>query len=283
MTSTAFGVTSSSAPLQRALLVRPTATGDFSGAGWRPPQADLLAAQHEAFAGLLAHLGVDVTVIDAPDGMVDACFAYDPVLVSGAGQVVFRMAKPHRNGEPALVAAALEAMGVPVVGTLTGTATADGGDLCWLDERTLAAGRGYRTNAEAHRQLAELLAPEGIAVERFDLPHDRGRAHVLHLMSVISPVAPDLAVVFEPMCPVPLLEALVERGIARVCVDPDEYETLGCNVLPVRPGVVVLAEGNPTTTARLAAAGCEVHTYAASELSKGDGGPTCLTRPVLRG
>lgn len=279
----AFGVRSSWATLRRALVVRPTWIGGFAGAGWREPDRALLVHQHECFAELLTGLGVDVTVVAAPDGMVDAVFAYDPVLVTARGTVVLRMAKPVRRDEPALLAGHLRALGVPVIGELTGDAVADGGDLCWLDDRTLAAGRGYRTNAEAHRQLAAILAAEGVTLERFDLPHHQGPGHVLHLMSVVSPVAPDLAVVFPPLAPVPLLEALADRGIRTLAVPEEEYATLGTNVLAVRPGVVVVADGNPRTAALLAGAGCEVHPYAASELNKGDGGPTCLTRPIWRG
>ena len=132
---------------------------------------------------------------------------------------------------------------MPILGRLYGPAQADGGDLCWLDERTLIAGRGYRTNAEAHRQLAELVAADGAELLRADLPHDRGAAHVLHLLSVVSPVADDLAVVYEPLAPVPLLEELDARGVRRILVDPGEYETLGSNVLAVRPGVVVVVDG----------------------------------------
>jgi N-dimethylarginine dimethylaminohydrolase len=170
-----------------------------------------------------------------------------------------------------------------VLGRLTGPATADGGDMFWLDESTLAVGRGYRTNAEAHRQLAALLAPEGVTVERADLPHHLGAAHVMHLMSVVSPVAPDLAVVFEPLAPVPLLELLADRGYRTLPAHPDELDDQGCNVLAVRPGVVVMADSAPRTRSTLEKAGVEVHTYAASQVNKGDGGPTCLTRPLLRG
>ncbi len=216
------------------------------------------------------------------EGLVDACYVYDPVLVTGAGTVVLRSAKAVRAGEAAPLATDLEALGVPVVARLEEPARADGGDMLWLDERTLLAGRGYRTNAQAHRQLAAVLAGEGVALERCDLPHDRGPEHLLHLMSVVSPVAGDLAVVFEPLAPVPLLEELRARGVRWVAVEPEEYDTLGCNVLAVRPGVVVMAAGNPRTRRALEVEGCEVHVYEASELSKGDGGPTCLTRPLLR-
>lgn len=277
-----FGVRSMTAPLRRVLVVRPTTTGDFDAAGWRAPDADALLRQHEQFTDVLAGLGVDVTVAEAPEGLVDACFAYDPVFVTGAGAIELRAAKPARRDEPAFLVAEVEKAGVPVLGRLTGAATADGGDMFWLDETTLAVGRGYRTNAAAHAQLADLLAGEGVTVERADLPHHLGAAHVLHLMSVVSPVAPELAVVFEPLAPVPLLELLADRGYRTVACEPDEWADQGCNVLAVRPGVVVMADSAPRTAEALSRAGVEVHTYAASELNKGDGGPTCLTRPLHR-
>jgi N-dimethylarginine dimethylaminohydrolase len=278
-----YGVTSMVAPLRRVLVRRPATAGDWAGAGWRTPDPAGLLRQHDAFCALLDGLGCEVVVAPAVDGLVDACFTYDPAFTIASGAILLRCPKPVRTAEPDALAPELEAAGVPVVGRLNGTAHADGGDLCWLDGRTLIAGRGYRTNAEAHRQLAELVAADGVELLRADLPHDRGAAHVLHLLSVVSPVADDLAVVFEPLAPVPLLEELDARGVRRILVDPEEYETLGSNVLAVRPGVVVVADGNPRTRRALEAAGCEVHAYDGSELSlKGDGGPTCLTRPLLR-
>jgi N-dimethylarginine dimethylaminohydrolase len=277
-----FGVRSMVAPLRRVLVVRPTAVGDFGSAGWRPPETGLLAGEHEEFCALLAGLGVEVTVAEAPQGLVDACFAYDSVFVVGSGAIALRMAKPARQGEPDFLAPEVERAGVPLIGRLTAPATADGGDMCWLDESTLAVGRGYRTNAAAHEQLAALLAAEGVTVARADLSHHKGAAHVMHLMSVVSPVTEDLAVVFEPLAPVPLLEMLAERGYRTVGCDPDEFETQGCNVLAVRPGVVVMTDENPVTRRALETAGVEVHTYRATEINKGDGGPTCLTRPLLR-
>jgi N-dimethylarginine dimethylaminohydrolase len=283
MTSAAFGVRSMSADLRRVLVVRPTTTGDFAGAGWRTPDGDELLREHEVFVELLAGLGVEVARAEAPAGSVDACFAYDPVFVTGAGAIELRMAKPARRHEPAFLAAEVEKAGVPVVARLSGPATADGGDMCWLDDTTLAVGRSYRTNAAAHLQLAEILGREGVTVERADLPHHLGAGHVMHLMSVVSPVAPDLAVVFEPLAPVPLLELLADRGYRTVPADPDEVDEQGCNVLAVRPGVVVMTDSAPRTRAALERAGVEVHTYAATQVNKGDGGPTCLTRPLLRG
>jgi dimethylargininase len=276
------GVRSMVARLERVLVVRPTLSGDFAGAGWRPPDTGALQRQHESFVELLDGLGVEVVVAEAPEGMVDACFAYDPVFVTGAGAIELRMAKPARKGEPAFLAAEVEKAGVPVIGRLTSAATADGGDMFWLDETTLAVGRSYRTNAAAHQQLGEILAREGVTVERTDLPHHHGAAHVMHLMSVVSPVADDLAVVFAPLAPVPLLEMLAERGYRTVACDPDEFDLQGCNILAVQPGVVLMADSAPRTRSALERAGVDVTAYAASETNKGDGGPTCLTRPLLR-
>ena len=279
----AFGVRSMYAPLRRVLVRRPSVAGDFEGAAWRAPDPVLLARQHEAFGQLLTDLGCEVQVAPAVDGLVDATYVRDPGLVTGAGAVLFQMAKPVRAAEPAHLGAALQASGVPVVARLTGDARADGGDFIWLDEHTMLAGRSYRTNAEGLRQLTEVFAAEGTDLSSVDLPHDRGPGHVLHLMSLISPVAGEMAVVYPPLAPVALMQMLAERGIRVVPVDADEYETMGCNVLAVQPRLVVMVNGNPRTRAALEAAGCEVHEYDGSEISvKGDGGPTCLTAPIWR-
>ena len=279
----AFGVRSMSAPLRRVLLRRPAITGDFAAAGWRVPDPGSLARQHEAFGQLLADLGCHVEIAPPAEGLVNATYVRDPGLVTGAGAVLFQMSKPARVAEPGLLGAALTAAGVPVVAQLTGAARADGGDFIWLDERTMMAGRSYRTNAEGLRQVAQALAAEGASLETVDLPHDRGPAHVLHLMSLISPVADDLAVVYPPLAPVALMQTLAERGIRVVSVDAEEYETMGCNVLAVEPRRVIMLTGNPRTRAALESAGCEVHGYEGSDISlNGDGGPTCLTGPIWR-
>jgi N-dimethylarginine dimethylaminohydrolase len=208
---------------------------------------------------------------------------HDPVLLTGAGAIPLRMRKPIRSTEPDLMAAELERLGVPVLGRLPDGAWADGGDRFWLDDRTMAIGLGYRTNAAGAAAVAELVAPEGIEVVTYDLPHDAGPDHVLHLQSLISAIALDLLVVYEPLMPVRLLEDLRQRGYDWIAVAPDEYLAMGCNVLCVRPGVVVMADGADTLRDRIEARGVTVHTYDGSELSlKGDGGPTCLTCPILR-
>ena len=286
MTSSAqaFGVRSMVAPLHRVAVRPPSPRGDYAAAHWsQPVDLELLQQQHSRFVSLLQRLGCQVEVLDRVDDMPDACFVYDPAFVVPTGVIEFRGAKAARAGEPPLLTAQLEDLGIPVVGRLTAPATADGGDMFWLDEDTLAIGRGYRTNQAAHDQIRAILEPLGITVETFDLPHDLGPEYCLHLMSVVSPVRENLAVVYERLAPVALLQALAARGIEMVPVPEEDYLSLGCNILAVAPSVVVMAEGNDATAKALRHHGVEVHLYAASEINKGEGGPTCLTRPILRG
>ncbi len=279
-----YGVNSMVAPLTRVAVRPPSLRGDYAVAHWAQPlDGDLLLEQHAAFVALLEKLGCGVEVLPPTDDMPDACFTYDPAFVVPSGVVELRGAKAVRAGEPPLLTADLEALGVPVIGRLSGEATADGGDMFWLDPSTLAVGRSYRTNQAAIDQLRPMLAADGVSIEVFDLPHDLGPEFCLHLMSVISPVREDLAVVFERLAPVALLQALAARGIDYVCVPDEDYLSLGCNVLTVRPGVVIMAKGNDATAALLRNRGVEVHFYEASEINKGEGGPTCLTRPIKRG
>ena len=278
------GVRSETAALRRVVTATPTTVGDFAGAGWRTPDAGLLLQQHVAFRELLSRLGVDVVNAPAHEGLVDYTFVHDSCFVVGSGFVELNMRKPARSPEPPVLAGFLrDEVGVPQIATISGDARVDGGDMFWLDDHTLAIGRGYRTNAAAVEQMRAALAPEGAQVVDFDLPAWRGPDHVLHLMSVVSLVSDSLALTYPPLAPVALLEALEARGISTIEVDDEDFENQGCNVLAIRPGVIVMTDATPRTQARAEAAGIEVHTYAASEINKGDGGPTCLTRPVQRG
>ena len=279
---TDFGVTSMTTNLRRVAVRPPSARGDYEVAHWAQPlDMSLLVDQHAAFVELLAELGCEIDVLDPVDDMPDAIFTYDPCFVVGNGFIEFQGAKQARAGEPPLLAAELEARGIPRIGRLSGDATADGGDFFWLDDSTLAVGRSYRTNDEAIEQVRSMLGPE-VSIEAFDLPHDQGPEFCLHLMSVVSPIRDDLAVVYERLAPVRLLEALRSRGVELLALPDEDYGSLGCNVLTVRPGVAVIASGNDATVQLLRNHGVEVHVYEASEISKGEGGPTCLTRPLLR-
>jgi N-dimethylarginine dimethylaminohydrolase len=279
-----YGVTSMIAPLRRVLVRRPATSGDWEGAAWRTPDPELLARHHEDFCALLAELGPEVEVAAALDGQVDAVYAHDPMVMTARGGIALQMAKPARAREPAHAAEELERLGIPVLGTLSGDAYADGGDRYWLDDRTMAVGLGYRTNRAGADALARLVEPEGVTVETYDMPHDEGPGHVLHLQSFLSGVAEGLCVIYEPLAPVRLLQDLRARGTDWIAIDRDSYIAMGCNVLAIRPGVVVMVDAAPAVRRALERRGVEVHVYDGSELSlKGDGGPTCLTQPLLRG
>ena len=207
---------------------------------------------------------------------------HDPLIISGRGGIPLNMAKPARMKEPGHAAEEFERLDIPVIGTLDGDAYADGGDRFWLDDTTAAIGLGYRTNRKGAQALQALLEPEGIHVETYDMPHDQGPAHVLHLQSFLSAATEDLFVVYEPLAPVRLLQDISERGIEWIAIDEDSYHAMGCNILAVRPGVVVMVDGVPEVRRALEQRGVEVHAYDGSDLSlKGDGGPTCLTAPLL--
>ncbi len=278
-----YGVRSATATLQRVAVRPPSSRGDFAAAHWSQPlDRDLLQRQHAEFVALLEQLNCNVEVLAAEDDMCDSCFVYDPAFVIRQGVLELRSAKAVRAGEPPLLSAQLAALGIPTIARLEGPATADGGDMFWLDEHTLAIGRSYRTNQAAIDQLRPVLAAEGATVDTFDLVHDLGPEYCLHLMSVISPVRDDLAVVYERLAPVALLQALHARGIEVLSLPEEDYTSLGCNILAVAPGVVVIARGNQATVKKLRDRGVDVHEYDASEINKGEGGPTCLTRPLLR-
>lgn len=214
---------------------------------------------------------------------LDSLYAHDPVKFTPKGAILLKSGKKLRQPEASIYKAFLQDKGISIIGELTGDAVADGGDIVWLDDRTLAVGRGYRTNDEAIRQLKEMTAEmvdEFIVVQ---LPHDLGEAECLHLMSFISMVDKDLAVVHSRLMPVFFRQLLVERGIQLVEVPKDEYDSLGCNVLALAPRVCVIPEGNTVTKQQLIQAGATVFEYKGHQISVlGTGGPTCLTCPVIR-
>ena len=282
-----FGAQSMTRPLRRVVVRRPDATfADADPAIWHyTARPDLAAAQreHDALVRILTAAGSEVIPHDAPvPGLADAIYVHDPVLITDRGAILMRMGKPLRRGEENALGRRLETAGVPIHYRLHGEAVAEAGDCLWLDPSTLAVGQGYRTNAEGLRQLREALGP-AIVIVPVQLPYFTGPDACLHLMSLISLVADDLAVVYPPLMPVPFWELLRERGMRILEVPEPEFATLGSNVLTLAPRHCVMLEGNPVTRARLEAAGCRVETYRGNEISlKAEGGPTCLTRPVLR-
>jgi N-dimethylarginine dimethylaminohydrolase len=282
---TRYGGQSATAPLRDVLVKRP---GPAFGAAYddpalgflHPVDLDVAQREHDAFSDLLTGLGVRVHRLSAESDLVDLTYTYDPLLITDRGAISLRPGKPTRRPEPAVVEAWTSAAGIPTVGRIEAPGTIEGGDAFWLRPDLFCIGRTLRTNDAGARQLAALVGGD---VRIFDLPYWRGSGELVHLMSVISPVADDLAVIYLPLLPAGLWELLGELSIETIEVPDDEYPTLGCNVLTLRPGTVIMAAGNPVTQRALVAAGCEVHTYAATEIGiNGSGGPTCMTRSIWR-
>lgn len=279
--------------LQKVALRRPSesfVSDRKIDAEWRDlnyhSRPDLNAAmkEYEAFEALLRATGTEIVHLPQHDSLsLDAIYTRDSLVVTPRGIVKPRMGKPQRRKESDVNGAALERASLPVLGTIDGSGKVEGGDLVWIDNHTLLAGIGYRTNLEGTRQLQSLVGPD-VNVITFDLPYYKGPTDVFHLMSVVSPIDADLAVVYRPLMPVRLVEFLEERGFRFVDVPDDEFASMGCNVLALSPRSVVIVEGNPQTEQRLRDAGVSVHPYRGENISrKGEGGPTCLTRPLARG
>jgi len=281
----AFGGQSNIAPLRDALLKAPgpafgRAFDDPAHGFFHPVDLELAKRQHAAFADLLTSLGTRVHLLDAEVDSPDLLYAYDPLIITDRGAIPLRPGKPNRQVEPAAIEAWTLAHGIPTIGRIEGSGTIEGGDTFWLRPDLFLIGRTLRTNDEGARQLAALVGGD---VRVFDVPYYKGNADLVHLMSVIHPIADDLAVVRLPLLPVGLYRLLMDMRYRLIEVPDEEFDTLGCNVLVVRPGVVIAASGNPVVRRGLEAAGVEVHPYEASEIGvNGSGGPTCMTRPILR-
>lgn len=239
-------------------------------------------AEYDAFAEAVTEAGAEIDWLPSGEGLLlDSLYVRDASLVSPRGLVLCNMGKPARAAEPA-AAESLAATGLAIAGAVNGAGRIEGGDLIWLDAETCAVANGYRTNAAGIGQLRALLGPS-VHVEVAPLPHYKGPGDVFHLMSIVSPLDCDLALVYSPLMPVPFRDWLQERGLRLVEVPDEEFESIGCNVLALAPRRCLMLEGNPETRRRLEAAGCHVRVYAGQEISvKGQGGPTCLTRPLER-
>jgi len=269
----------------RRVLVRPPLAED--AAHWRKhgwsaaPDHAAAATEHEVLCGLLEDAGAEIVLSRHDPGNPDAIYVFDPVLVGPEEAVLLRPGKDVRRGEPAALAPVLEAAGVPIVGRIEKPALLEGGDTLWLDEQTLLVGIGYRTNEAAVSALEAVLP--GVEIVAFDLPHWNGSSEVLHLLSLMSPLDRDLALVYPRLAPVRLLRLLADRAISVLEVPDDELGSQGPNVLALGPRRALALEGSPETRRRMERAGVDVVLYHGDEISKkGDGGPTCLTRPLAR-
>ncbi len=246
------------------------------------PNYNKAVAEYDQFITLLQKLDMRIDFLPADERLtLDSLYVRDAAIVCHEGVILCNMGKPERKYEPAVARSAFADLGIPVVGEIEESGRLEGGDVVWLDDETVAVGRTYRTNDEGIDQLTSLVTEAEIIP--VDLPHYRGPADVFHLMSIFSPLDYDLALVYSRLMPISFREFLIEFGIQLIEVPENEFETMGCNVLAVAPRQCIMLKGNPQTKAILEQAGVRVWEMEGNEISvKGQGGPTCLTRPLVR-
>jgi N-dimethylarginine dimethylaminohydrolase len=245
---------------------------------------DTAVKEYTYFEKALTQLGATLYYFDADNTVnMDAIYCRDASIATDKGMIICNMGKALRKNEPAAQKKAFEKMGIPILGVIEAPGTVEGGDVAWLDANTLAVGHTYRTNAIGIMQLTKLLQPLNVQVITVDLPHYKGVDDVFHLMSIFSPIDTNKAVVYSPLMPITFRNLLISKGYQLIEVPDNEFETMGCNVLALAPSNCLMVSGNPITEKRIKDAGCIVTTYIGNEISvKGGGGPTCLTRPMLR-
>jgi len=285
----AYGGHSMIAPLRRVLVQRPARSADPATDAGRfnypnPPDNERAIAEHAAFVDLLQRAGVEVIVQDAaPEGELDAIFVYDSSYITDEGAILTRPGKEVRRPEVDLAEQVYQTLEIPIIGRIEEPGTLEGGDMCWLDESILAVGESYRSNPQGIDQLEVILEGFGVDVYRVPLPHWHGEDECLHLLSLISPVAEQTAIVYLPLLPVAFVQVLKRSGWTLIEVPDEEFATQGSNVLTIAPGKVLMLKDNPISRQRLEAHGIEVTVYTGDEISHNRaGGPTCLTRPILR-
>jgi dimethylargininase len=287
----AFGSQAMSARLARVLMRRPGKSllaADAAEWHYGPTfHGEKAITQYAKFASLVEKSGAEILWMeDAGDGLADSMFTHDPSLMTDEGAIILRMGKRLRVPEGKMHEDAYKDAGIPILGRIKAPGTVEGGDCVWVDARTLAIGRGIRSNQAGIEQMAEILKPLGVTVLGFDLPLWQGEEACLHLMSVISPLADDLALVHAPLLPAAFYQLLRERGIKLIVAPAEEFAAsngLNLNVLPTSPKHVIMVDGFPLTKAAMEVEGCVVETFEADALCIAcEGGPTCLTRPVLR-
>lgn len=286
MTSIPFGAQSMTAPLNHVLVKAP---GMAFGGGFNKPEfgfrhpVNLTTArrEHSAFVALLRSLGVTVHELVRENNSPDFIYQYDPALVTDRGAILLRSGKPNRRGEEDLQAKWYAKSDIPIIGRIEAPGTVDGGDVFWLRPDVVCIGRTLRTNQSGIDQLSSML--EG-TIHVFDMAYDAGELECLHLLSVISPITDEIVVVEPARLPSGLYRLLESMRTLMIAIPPEEIPSLACNVLVIRPGVVVMVEGNTQTQGFLEDQGIEVHTFGGTEICwNGSGGPTCLTRPIHRG
>jgi N-dimethylarginine dimethylaminohydrolase len=248
------------------------------------PDFEISLKDYDLFQSILRNNGIEIHYLPTDDiTSLDSIYTHDPCLVSNSGVILCSMGKDLRKKEPEMISNYFESLGIPIIGRISSPGKLEGGDIVWIDNRTVAVGVGYRSNLEGILQLKQILSDDIDEIIPVHLPHWTGPADCLHLMSNVSPIDKNLFLVYSKLLPVSFREYLLSRKIKLVEVPDEEYESMGCNVLAIAPKKVIMIEGNSITKKLLEDEGVEIFTYSGLEISnKGAGGPTCLTRPFLR-
>ena len=248
------------------------------------PDFEISLKDYDSFKSILHNNGIEIHCLPTDDiTSLDSIYTHDPCLVSNSGVILCSMGKDLRRKEPGMISNYFESLGIPIIGRISSPGKLEGGDIVWIDNRTVAVGVGYRSNFEGIMQLKQILSDDIDEIIPVHLPHWTGPADCLHLMSNVSPIDENLFLVYSKLLPVSFREYLLSRKIKLIEVPDEEYESMGCNVLAIAPRKVIMIEGNNITKKILEDEGVEIFTYPGLEISnKGAGGPTCLTRPFLR-
>jgi len=249
-----------------------------------PPNFNLAVVQYDLFVKLIESYGSDTCYLPIDKSTtLDSIYTHDPFTMVNDGLIVCNMGKFDRSSEPHCAEKFFQSIGIPIIGKIEGQGTLEGGDIVWINENTVAIGEGYRSNAEGIRQFKKILGNRAKKIISVTLPHWNGPRDCLHLMSNLSPIDNNLFLVYSKLLPVSFMKYLIESNIKLIEVPDEEYYSMGCNVLAMAKRRVIMLEGNPITQQKLEDESVEVKTYNGSEISlKGAGGPTCLTRPLLR-
>jgi N-dimethylarginine dimethylaminohydrolase len=248
------------------------------------PNFEKAKEEYKAFKEYLEEEGIVLHHFPFDNAVkIDSIYCRDASIATDFGMILCNMGKEGRSNEPKSHLKEYKKQKVHILGTIQSPRTIEGGDVAWIDHKTIAVGHTYRTNEGGISQLKALLEPKGIEVIVAELPHYKGKEDVFHLMSIFSPVDKNLAVVYAPLMPIKFRNELLRRGFEIIEVPEVEFDSMGCNVLAIAPRHCIVVDGNPKTKKLLIEANCKVKAYKGNDISiKGGGGPTCLTRPLLR-
>ena len=248
------------------------------------PKFDKAVLQYNQLISLIESFGTEILMLPKNDETnLDSIYTHDAGIATSEGIIICNMGKEVRKNEPKALKNYLLENNIPIVGEIKDPGIIEGGDIIWINERTVAVGEGYRTNKKGIQQLRDILGNQVDDIISVPLPHWLGPENCLHLMSNVSPIDHNLFLIYPKLLPVKFIKFLKSLNIKLIKVPDKEYESMACNVLPLAPKKCIMLSGNPITKTLLESNNVEVFTYDGSEVSlKGAGGPTCLTRPIYR-